>query len=292
MNSSSRSRGGRWRSASACRPRVGRVSSTASSVSDASPKTQKPRDLQGFCDAPKRTRTSTRLSRTRPSTLSPGSQLCRHPTLEPKTVSRQRRMRRMAWPGLFSEPFSGTGLAAGIGRAYQVAGAEDDSTPTSSRLGNHLERGGAPRCNSPARPTFCAPPAAGASRRFTVERCRPEEEGPRFRHDPCQPPWEAPSATRAPAQSSRRHPGGERSNVGRMAGSALARWSVAGTLRVGRPSALEPEARSRRRANGAPGALRELPRNGVSFGARRPTKSKSDVVRGPRRRVVAPVTPY
>src|SRR3954454_4207919 len=39
-------------------------------------KRRKPRERGAFESAPKRTRTSTRLSRTRPSTLSPGCQMC------------------------------------------------------------------------------------------------------------------------------------------------------------------------------------------------------------------------
>jgi hypothetical protein len=42
----------------------------------AHPTTTKTLRLQGLRDAPKRTRTSTRLSRTRPSTWSPGCQMC------------------------------------------------------------------------------------------------------------------------------------------------------------------------------------------------------------------------
>ena len=54
----------------------------------ATPRTRKPRRSGAFCDAPKRTRTSTRLSRTRPSTWSPGRSF-RPPRITASSSSRR-----------------------------------------------------------------------------------------------------------------------------------------------------------------------------------------------------------
>src|SRR4051794_22067399 len=79
---------------------------TRNARSRTAPRTKKARRGGPFLHAPKRTRTSTRLSRTRPSTLTAGASPFQFGILEPTIVARQRRVRRMSRARWFSKWFS------------------------------------------------------------------------------------------------------------------------------------------------------------------------------------------